>query len=164
MTVNDLSPEALERLEAKLVADLDMVRKVRALLLEHREALGLQATPAATVPPPPPPALAPSPTPVAIPLAPQRSHEEILTECLLEMPEAGFRLQQLYTALSKRLRNYPDSRHVQQSLKPFMRKGQVVVLEVGKGRAGSLYQCTLPRPNPEALSADSAPLSGESTD
>jgi hypothetical protein len=36
MTVSDLSPDALARLEAKLVADLEMVRKVRALLEEHR--------------------------------------------------------------------------------------------------------------------------------
>jgi hypothetical protein len=36
MTAADLTPDALAKLEAKLMADLDMVRKVRALLEEHQ--------------------------------------------------------------------------------------------------------------------------------
>ena len=43
MTISDLSPDTLARLEAKLLADLEVVRKVMALLVEHREALGLGA-------------------------------------------------------------------------------------------------------------------------
>ncbi len=36
MTAADLNPDALARLEAKLMADLDLVQKVRALLKEHQ--------------------------------------------------------------------------------------------------------------------------------
>lgn len=167
MTVNDLSPEALERLEAKLVADLEMVRRVRALLLEHRDALGIQAAapgvPSSMAPVAAAPAVAMPPMPPT-PQAPSKSMEEMMEECLLEMPTSGFRLNQLNTALGKRLRNYPTSGLVQRYLKPLMRKGQVIVLEVGKGRAGSLYQSLIPRPKVEALPGDSAPQTGESVD
>ena len=36
MTLADLNPDALAELEAKLTRDLEMVRRVRALLLDHQ--------------------------------------------------------------------------------------------------------------------------------
>ena len=44
MTAADLNPDALAKLEAKLMADLDMVRKVRALLTEHQLGTAVMPT------------------------------------------------------------------------------------------------------------------------
>ncbi|MBL9132381.1 MAG: hypothetical protein JNG86_14345, partial [Verrucomicrobiaceae bacterium] len=45
MTVSDISPEALARLEAKLLADLEVVRKMRVLVEEHRQPMSASAAP-----------------------------------------------------------------------------------------------------------------------
>ena len=39
ISTSDLSPEALEMLEPKVVADLEAVRRVKAVLLEHRAVI-----------------------------------------------------------------------------------------------------------------------------
>lgn len=149
MTVSDLSPDALARLEAKLVADLEMVRKVRALLEEHRGALaGVSAT---TPPPPPTPAPPPAPTVVPAPTAAEagrKSSEEILLECLATMPEGTFAPQDFRWAVQRAMRRLPETTTVKAFLNRMIRQGKVVVVEQRRGRGGSRYRSLLPRPAP----------------
>jgi len=146
MTVSDLSPDALARLEAKLVADLEMVRKVRALLEEHLPMLA--TTPAAVNvrAVAMPASAAPIQTPA--PAVKQKPYEEILLECLLQMPEGGFAPQDFKRAVYKITRNFPETSTVKTFLNRMIRQGKVVIAEARTGRNGSLYRCTLPLPAP----------------
>jgi hypothetical protein len=163
MTVSDLSPDALARLEAKLVVDLEMVRKVRALLEEHRPLL--TASPAAVnVSAAAMPAFA-APVQALAPAEKRKSHEEILLECLVQMPEGGFAPQDFKRAVYKVTRNFPDGSTVKTFLNRMIRQGKVVIAEARTGRNGSLYRSTVPRPAAaETLpaSADSPAVSAES--
>jgi hypothetical protein len=138
MTVSDLSPDALARLEAKLVADLEMVRKVRALLEEHRPLL--TTTPAAVAGAPAPAAM-PIQTPA--PAVKQKPYEEILMDCLVQMPEGSFAPQDFKRAVYKVTRNFPETSTVKTFLNRMIRQGKVVIAEARTGRNGSLYRCTL---------------------
>jgi len=149
MTVSDLSPDALARLEAKLVADLEMVRRVRALLEEHRSVLG----PVAVTPVP---AAAGNPAQVSVP--PQKSLDEALLECLHAMPESGFRLEDLRRAVAKIIRNHPRGPVIKTFINRMLRKGSVIVLESRSGRSGSTYRCTLPKPVVAEKAADPVDL------
>ena len=161
MTVSDLSPDALARLEAKLVADLEMVRKVRALLEEHRPLLTAPVTLSATA--------APAPAPPSQPPAPaeqRKPYDEILLECLMQMPEGGFAPQDFKRAVYKVTHNFPETSTVKTFLNRMIRQGKVVIAEARTGRNGSLYRCTVPRPAPAETppaSADSPAVSTEST-
>lgn len=164
MTVADLSPDALARLEAKLVADLEMVRKVRALLEEHRPLLAA-APAAATASAPAPTAAVPAPPQVTLPAEKRKSSEEVYLECLVQMPEGGFAPQDLKRAIYKVTRNFPDGSAVKTFLNRMIRQGKVVIAEARAGRSGSLYRCTIPRPAPTetpVASADSPGVSAES--
>ena len=141
MTVSDLSPDALARLEAKLIADLEMVRRVRALLEEHRSGLGPVAGQGSAVVPMPA-----AESPVAVAAEPRKTLEEALMEGLHTMPESGFRPEDLRRAVGKILRNYPRGPVIKSFLNRLMRKGSVIVVEKRSGRAGSSYRSTLPKP------------------
>jgi len=161
MTVSDLSPDALARLEAKLVADLEMVRKVRALLEEHRPSLTAPVTVNAVAAP-----VSASPVQTPAPAEPKKSYDEILLDCLVQMPEGGFAPQDFKRAIYKVTRNFPDGSTVKTFLNRMIRQGKVVIAEARTGRNGSLYRCTLPRPVPAETppaSADSPAVSTEST-
>ena len=140
MTVSDLSPDALARLEAKLIADLDMVRKVRALLEEHRGALGTLTTAGAVQTT----SSASPPTPTS-PVLNLPTYEEALGQALLEMPDSGFKLKMLCSVMGKKLRNFPDGTEVKKHLSKLIRKGQVVVVESQTGRVGSTYRSLIPK-------------------
>lgn len=156
MTVSDLSPDALARLEAKLVADLEMVRKVRALLEEHRPLL--TASPAmVTVSAAAMPASG-APMQALAPAEKRKPYEEILLECLVQMPEGGFAPQDFKRAVYKVTRNFPETSTVKTFLNRMIRQGKVVIAEARTGRNGSLYRCTLPRPAP----AETPPASADS--
>jgi len=161
MTVSDLSPDALARLEAKLVADLEMVRKVRALLEEHRPMLTAPVTVSAAVAPAPA-----SPSQPPAPAQKQKPYEEILLDCLVQMPEGGFAPQDFKRAIYKVTRNFPETSTVKTFLNRMIRQAKVVVAEARTGRNGSLYRCTLPRPAPAETppaNADSPVVSAESS-
>lgn len=161
MTVSDLSPDALARLEAKLVADLEMVRKVRALLEEHGTLLTTAPAPVSVSA-----AASAPPIQTPIPAEPRKPYEEILMECLLQMPEGGFAPQDFKRAVYKVTRNFPETSTVKTFINRMIRQGKVVIAEARTGRNGSLYRCTLPRPAPPETppaSVDSPAVSGEST-
>jgi hypothetical protein len=163
MTVSDLSPGALARLEAKLVADLEMVRKVRALLEEHRPMLA--PTPAAVNVSAAAMPASGAPVQALAPAEKRKSHDEILLECLVQMPEGGFAPQDFKRAVYKVTRNFPDAGTVKTFLNRMIRQGKVVIAEARTGRNGSLYRCTLPRPapaEPPPASADSPAVPAES--
>lgn len=163
MTVSDLSPDALARLEAKLVADLEMVRKVRALLEEHRPLLTTTLAAVTVSAAAMPASGAPIQTPA--PAEKRKPYEEILMECLVQMPEGGFAPQDFKRAVYKVTRNFPDGSTVKTFLNRMIRQGKVVIAEARTGRNGSLYRCTLPRPTPAETppaSADSPAVSAES--
>ena len=96
----------------------------------------------------------------------RKPYEEILLECLVQMPEGGFAPQDFKRAVYKVTRNFPDGSTVKTCLNRMIRQGKVVIAEARTGRNGSLYRCTLPRPAPAETppaSADSSAVSAEST-
>lgn len=137
MTAADLTPDALAKLEAKLMTDLEMVRKVRALLLEHQPALGGAggAPPAAT---------AAAPAPVSEPQAPARPLEDVLKECLAATGGQPFAPQDFKSRMLALTKQWPDDKEVKVFLNRMIRQGCAVVHEVRKGRSGSLYLSLLP--------------------
>lgn len=156
MTVDDLTPDALAKLEAKLLADLEVVRKVRAVLQEHGIPLGKGAAPQAVGASAPPfgaaapagvvdaRALAPAPVPsVPAPQAAGPSYDEIFTGCLRAMPPEGFNLGVLKNAMRKTHVNVSDSR-VKQDINRLIRQGKVVVVTAATGRIGSTYRYVVP--------------------
>lgn len=150
MTLADLNPDALAELEAKLTRDLEMVRRVRALLLEHQ----LQPAPqvvSPALPASPPITLTLPPKP---PQPPPRPMSEILMEALPTMPAQGFFIEDLKRACKTPGRSLPDSATVKAFLKQSMRKGHVNVADIRSGRRGSLYTHTLPRPTPPETPPD----------
>jgi hypothetical protein len=149
MNAADLTPDALATLEAKLLADLEMVRRVRALLEEHQG----RAAPAPVVPAVPVVAVPAR----SEPAAPGRPREEVLKECLAATagrpfaPE-GFRLQ-----VKKQTGQRPGDTEIKTFLTRMLRQGSVVVHEMRKGRSGSLYRSLLPVPPPAAESDPASP-------
>jgi len=138
MTLADLNSDALAELEAKLSRDLEMVRRVRALLLEHQAAPSFIAP--APAPQVPEAATPPQPAPPRVPVRPI---DDILADALPTMPEEGFFIDDLKQACRKSDRVLPDSDTVKTFLKQGVRKGLVVVAEVRSGRRGSLYKRAL---------------------
>lgn len=157
MTIADLSPDALARLEAKLAADLEMVRKVRALLEEHRGMLGTPTTPATL-----PTVAAAAPVASTAPVPPRKTLDEVLMESVLGLPEAGFTVGELKRRVRKAGCDPRDS-SVKSFLNRMIRQGKVRVLEARTGRGGSTYVCTLPRPDSAEKPADSSDKSASSS-
>jgi len=148
MNLSDLSIEGLTQLEARLAADLEMVKRVKALVVEYQKmgvrsaglpggpasatALGITTTSAPGTPPH-------SPTPI-----PQlKPAEERLMEALATTPTAGFVLDDLSRA------TYSPYGHIGKDtikswVKSMVRKGKVRVVETRTGRIGSVYAAVLP--------------------
>ncbi|MEK0448317.1 MAG: hypothetical protein RL088_585 [Verrucomicrobiota bacterium] len=169
MTVSDLSPDALARLEAKLLADLEVVRKVRALLVEHREALGLGAGGSVGVV-----ATGGKTESVAAPVTGsqvgtgmenrvepvavvRRPLAEVMMDVLRGMPSEGFHLKEFKRGVSRETGNVPRDTTVKSFFNQMIRKGTVVIAKSFTGRRGNLYRCTLPASVP----ADSSSAPGE---
>lgn len=136
MQFSDFSSEGLARLEAKLLADVEVVRRMRVLLEEHRAVWekagqGVAGSPAVV------------PVPVIQPaVAPKKPVEELAVECLQAMPKAVFVVDELRQAL----RNLGSrERNMKTLMNRLMRRGIVVVEKTKTGRGGSLYRHTLPR-------------------
>ncbi len=173
MNASDLNPDMLARLEAKLLADLEMVRKVCALFKEH----GIGPSSAGAAPAPVPtlggvsaptlaPSTAPTPSPEALlpgvgtPTTPRKSTEQWLMEVLAAMKPEGFLTQDFKDLFHKLARYSPDDGTVKLFLVRQVRNGRVVVVERRTGRNGSLYRYVPPTPPPgsapESISAPGA--------
>ncbi len=135
MNAADLTPDALATLEAKLLADLEMVRRVRALLEEHQG----RAAPAPVVP-------------VAA-----RPREEVLKECLAATAGRPFAPEDFRLQVKKHTGQRPGDTEIKTFLTRMLRQGSVVVHEMRKGRSGSLYRSLLPVPPPAAESGPASP-------
>lgn len=146
MTAADLTPDALAKLEAKLMADLDMVRKVRALLTEHQ--LGSAG---ATTAPPGVPVAVPAPAPILTPKAPERPREEVLKECLAATAGRPFAPQDFKDRVKALTKQWPGDKEVKTFLSRMIRQGCAVVHEVRRGRPGNLYRSLLPVPEKAAV-------------
>lgn len=160
MNVSNLSPDALDRLEAKLLADLEVVRRTRALMREHGISSGVPAAgpaiPASVAAPPP---VAPgAPVPAAPPVQPRKPYDEILLDCLAQMPDT-FVPQDFRRAVYKATQNHPRSEEAKVFLNRMIRQGKVAVAEARTGRNGSLYRRLVPRAAPVEPSAPASPAS-----
>lgn len=147
MTAADLTPDALAKLEAKLMADLDMVRKVRALLDEHQVGGG-----GMTVAPTSAPAVVPVMRPVFTPRPPERPREEVLKECLAATAGRPFAPQDLAQRIKDATQQRPGDKEVKTFLNRMIRQGGAVVHEVRRGRPGNLYRSLLPVPETSSAS------------
>ena len=139
MTVADLNPDALAKLEAKLMADLEMVRKVRALLEEHQRG-GAVVSPVPTAPP----EVAPVPPLDFSPKPPARPREEVLQECLAATAGRPFAPQDFKDRVKALTQRIPEDKEVKAFLNRMIRLGSVVVHQERKGRPGHLYRSLLP--------------------
>lgn len=152
MTAADLTPDALAKLEAKLMADLDMVRKVRALLTEHQ--LGSVGP---TTAPPAVPISATAPAPIFTPKPPERPREEVLKECLAETAGRPFAPGDFVKCVKDLTKQRPGDKEVKTFLSRMIRQGCAVVHEVRRGRPGSLYRSLLPVPEKKEASGVEEP-------
>ena len=147
MTAADLTPDALAKLEAKLLADLEMVRKVRALLEEHQLGGVASSAPAVAGP-----AVVLAPKPVFTPRPPERPREEVLKECLAATAGRPFAPQDLAQRIKEATKQWPGNKELKTFLSRMIRQGHAVVHEVRRGRPGSLYRSLLPVPETSAAS------------
>ncbi|MBK8092544.1 MAG: hypothetical protein IPK32_11340 [Verrucomicrobiaceae bacterium] len=152
MTAADLTPDALAKLEAKLMADLDMVRKVRALLTEHQLGTGSPASAAPTTV-----VAVAAPGPVFNAAPPARPREEVLKECLAATAGKPFAPQDFAKCVKDLTQQRPGDKEVKTFLSRMIRQGCAVVHAVRRGRPGSLYRSLLPVPEKKAASGIEEP-------
>ena len=154
MEFTDLTPEALDRLEAKLAAELDTVRRMKALLLEHfapRSPVG-----AASVTGP----VAAGGVPGISPAAPESGVPVLPTPAVVAAPRKDLKTRVLETVeelgkpfrmrdLERRLRGFGERSTLRSALMRLVADGEIVILQKDPGRTGSLYQ-RKPSPLPAA--------------
>lgn len=134
------------------MADLEMVRKVRALLEEHQLGSGGTADgPVAA------PLAASAQKPLFTPRSPERPREEALKECLAATAGKPFAPQDLAQRIKEATRQRPGDKEVKTFLSRMIRQGSAVVHEVRRGRPGSLYRSLLPTPETSAPSGVEEP-------
>jgi hypothetical protein len=136
MELSDLTPAALARLEEKLVRDLEMVRRVKALLQEL--APGTAVVPEPVVEPPVP--------------EPQKDTETVVVDTIRGL-EKPFRLRDITAALP-----WSIPRGLLRSiLQRMVSRREVAILETSAGKTGNLYACRSRTPaesGPKPLGAD----------
>lgn len=152
MNISDLSIEGLTQLEARMTADLEMVKRVKALVVEYQKmggpGLGMQDVlrqASASAGPASPPA-APRPASTSVipqPVTPLQTEDELLLEGLAAMPASGFVLGDLSTA-TYRPNRWIDKDDVKSWVKRMVRQGKIRVVETRSGRIGSVYASNLP--------------------
>ena len=149
MTISDLSPDALSRLEAKLLADVEVVRRMRVLMQEHLGVPGAMGWRAAggTVA-----AGAAVPAGPVVVKAVRKSLDEVGLEYLGELPAEGFLVDDLRKKLTK-AGCTPDDSSLKTFLLRLIRQGRVHVLKAKRGRGGSTYGHNFSCPAPEESSS-----------
>lgn len=151
MNLSDLSIEGLTQLEDRLAADLEMVKRVKALLVEYQKmgargagvlggrspagGLEFSATSAPGMPPAHP-----------APSISKKGDDQRLTEALGSMPPAGFILEDL-TRATYSLDGCLSKEEVKRWVKSMVRRGKITVVETRAGRIGSVYAAVRPNPS-----------------
>lgn len=144
MKIADLSVDALAKLEAKLLADLETVRRFKALLQEHADALTTPAAPKAGDAVPAvarvamPAVLAPPPAP------PRPTWAEAVETCLATYGGRTVTQDEFRRAVHELTRSNPRAIDIKNLFNRLVRRGTLVVVEKRTGRGGSRYRCTLP--------------------
>lgn len=171
MALVDLSPDALARLEAQLQADLDAVRRVRALLARPKDAAPVSPVAPAPTPTPatsaesatitttnvnPAPPAAPLPPPPPVP-APQVDVNALIREIIGGMTES-FGIGAVKEILYKRLHYLPADAFIRGIIKKMAQEGAVRLVRAEVGRGGSVYE-RVPPPEPQG-GATAVPASG----
>jgi len=154
MELNDLSDEALAGLELKLTRDLEMVRRVRAMLAEYRGGTPL-ARAASVVAAAPVLPEAPAPVPPGLaPGAPQPVLKDMKTKVLEAAAEMGkpFRMKELLRALG----GQPERSSVRSALKRLAMDGEILTLSREAGQNGNLYGLTAATAPPVADTGEPA--------
>ena len=128
------------------MADLDMVRKVRALLEEHQVGGGGMLAGLTGAP-----AVVSATRPVFTPGPPERPREEVLKECLAATAGRPFAPQDLAQRIKEATKQWPGDKEVKTFLNRMIRQGSAVVHEVRRGRPGNLYRSLLPVPEKAAV-------------
>ena len=143
----DLSPDTLARIEAQLQADLDAVRRVRALLTAHPSHAPQPAQPAARAaaeeknPPLPegiPAAMAAPPVPAPVVQIPPPAGVAIPRAVALLDGEFG--IKAVKATLSREHLGGHMDREIRGILNRMVKKGELRVVNAGRGRGGSTYQ------------------------
>ena len=145
MNLSDLSVDGLTQLEVRLAADLEMVKRVKALVVEYQKmgvrSVGIPGGSASAT------ALGIS-TPSAPPHSPDpipqlKPDGERLTEALATMSPAGFILEDLWRATSSPS-GWLSKDEIKKWVKRMVRTGKVRVVETRSGRIGSIYAAVRP--------------------
>ena len=153
MNISDLSVEGLSQLEARLTADLEMVKRMKVLVAEYqkRDRMGLGAQAALSQAEawvaPGGPASAAGPASHSGPLPQEQSQpneDEIFLEALARMPAAGFVLEDLSHAAYSPQRHFGKDT-IKGWVKRMVRRGAIRVVERRTGRVGSIYASNLPQ-------------------
>jgi hypothetical protein len=143
MNLSDLSVEGLTQLEVRLAADLEMVKRVKALVMEYQKmgmrsggspggsavasALGILAASAHATPLDNP-----------APAVPPKSSEERLMEALAATKPGGFILDDLSSATYSP-NGWIDKDTIKSWVKSMVRKGKIRVVKTRTGRIGNVY-------------------------
>lgn len=144
MKISELSVDALDQLEARLAADLEMVRRVKAVMLEYQPSGGGPST----MPPMPAAAALPaaeaSPAEAPPPVPPPPALEEVLMGALRQMPTQGFIQAELQKAASRQ-GGWIENEVIKNWVRRKIREGVIRVVESRTGRLGSRYAACLDR-------------------
>jgi len=144
MKISELSVDALDQLEARLAADLEMVRRVKAVMLEYQQPGGGQAAmspmPAAAALP----AAEASPAEAPPPVPPPPALEEVLMGAFRQMPAQGFIQAELQKAASRQ-GGWIENEVIKNWVRRKIREGVIRVVESRTGRLGSRYAACMDR-------------------
>jgi hypothetical protein len=165
MALVDLSPDALARLEAQLQADLDAVRRVRALLAATKDAVPVSPTlptaPAPVESPKPPeihapaapapensaPPVAPVAAPVSpvaqLPTQPRTFDVNALIRETIGGMTTQFGIGAVKMALEKHLVSLPADASIRNLMKKMVEEGALRLVRADVGRGGSVYERVL---------------------
>lgn len=154
----DVSAASLDQIEQQLLADLDVVRRMRALL--GRQPLNLSGSapiappPVAAVPAAPPP-LPPTSVPAPEPYVPPPRHPNfdiadvsVAVRQVIDTLSGTFGIGDVKSQLGKQhYRTFGDST-IRAVLKSMHGKGELVQTARGMGRGGNKYAKPAPAPSP----------------
>lgn len=144
MNLSDLSIEGLTQLEARLTSDLEMVKRVKALVMEYQK-MGVRsggvlgsAVPGAGTGTPAGGGDVRIPSSIGPETGYGKTDDQRLTEALAATSPDGFILDDLSRATYSP-QGTIDKDTIKSWVRGMVRKGKITVLQVRSGRIGSVY-------------------------